>query len=80
MELLKRTKDKKEKAQLEQPKNISFENAYIIDAKTGDAIRNTLLEFPMKFTQAISPILKALEECTRANLNLAPQVVKNDEE
>jgi len=78
MELLKRTKDKKDKAQLEQPKNLSFENAYVIDAKIGDQMRAVLGELPIKYSNLIGPIIDALAKSPRANVNLI-NPTENDE-
>lgn len=71
-------------------KKEEFKKAYIVPAELGDALRNALLELPMKYSPHLGPLVDALNTCYRSDLTLdvpvdmksvkSPELIKNTEE
>ena len=71
-------------------KKEEFKKAYIVPAGLGDALRNALLELPMKYSPHLGPLVDALNTCYRSDLTLdvpvdmksvaSPAPIKNKEE
>lgn len=60
----------KKQTQSEETKQLSFVNAFILEAEFGNRLINTLLELPIKYSGEINPIILELRKCTRANIDI----------
>lgn len=58
-------------------KKVELKNAYILPQQTGDIMRNTLAELPIRYNHLIVPMLQALDKAIRGDITAEVDVPEN---